>query len=506
MKKTIIAIAALLAAAIAFAQTGAPAGFNYQAVPRKSDGAAFAPGTTLKVRFQIRENNADGPVRFAEIQSLIVNQQGAVSAVVGAGNALSGQPHDMNGIHWGGNPYFLAVSVDANSNGTFETNENFGASQLMSVPYALYAAESGSSLPGPEGPQGPQGDKGDPGPQGPKGDKGDPGPAGPQGPKGDQGAPGPEGPPGPGGIGGSGTAGYLSRFSGNSTLTNSVIFEQNGKVGIGTTDMGLSKLWVAGNAGIDGKLYFGDDAQLFGNANELILHYGQSFRPWGNDVALGNFNYRWRLYASSIISDGSIDFGSGRIIGPSTGSNIVCNANFNPAYDNTRQLGTAANRWMSVWAVDGSINTSDARFKRDIQPLSYGLKDLMQLRPVSFSWKDSREDDKRRIGFIAQDLQSVLPEVVRDREWVAPEKDGGGGEWKPVERLGVAYSEIIPVTVAAIQEQQGLIEQQARTIAAQQQAIEALQNEKTAIEARVKALEEAIRTMVPGKQPLQNGQ
>ncbi len=467
MKKTIFLALVLLSGLFLHAQTGAPAGFNYQALPRKSDGSIFAPGSTLKLRFQIRENSADGLLRFAETQTLTVNQQGAVGAIIGAGNAVSGQPHDMSGINWGLAAHFLAVSVDANGNGAFEANENFGASQLMSVPYALYAAESGSSLPGQEGPQGPKGDKGDPGPQGPQGEKGD------------------TGDPGPGGVGGSGAAGYLPRFFDPTTLTNSAIFEQNGKVGIGTTDMGLSKLRVAGNVGLDGKIYFGDAAQLFGNANELILHYGQSFRPWGNDVSLGNTNYRWRLYASSIISDGSIDFGSGRIIGPSSGFTIVCNAHFNPAYDNTRQLGASSNRWMSVWAVDGSINTSDARLKRDIQPLAYGLNDLMKLRPVSYFWKDGQEGDKRRIGFIAQELQTVLPEVVRDREWAPAEKDGGTGAWKPTERLGVAYSEIIPVTVAAIQEQQVQIE-------ALKTENEILKAKNIDMDARLKAIEAAL--------------
>ncbi|MCK6695075.1 MAG: hypothetical protein L6Q97_23630, partial [Thermoanaerobaculia bacterium] len=277
MKKTIWLALVFLSAISLYAQTGAPAGFNYQAVPRKSDGSVFTPGSTLKLRFQIRENSADGLLRFAETQTLTVNPQGAVGAVIGAGNAVSGQPHDMSGINWGLAAHFLAVSVDMNGNGVFEANENFGASQLMSVPYALYAQKSASNIPGPEGPEGPQGPQG---PQGPKGDKGE---------KGD---PGPQGPPGPGGVGGSGVAGYLPRFSDPATLASSVIFEQNGKVGIGTTDMGLSKLWVAGNVGLDGKIYFGDAAQLFGNANELILHYGQSFRPWGSDVSLGNANYR----------------------------------------------------------------------------------------------------------------------------------------------------------------------------------------------------------------------
>lgn len=473
MKKTLFALLLIWAAtSYLCAQPGAPKGFSYQAVPRKADGSDFDPGTMLKVRFQIREDGANGPIRFAEDQNLSVNPQGAVSATVGFGSPLAGQPHELGLVNWGENLYFLAVSVDLNGNGSFEANENFGATQMVSVPYALYAAESGSSLPGPPGPEGPMG---------PEGPKGDPGPAGPQGP------------PGPGGIGGSGTSGYLPLFSGNTTLTSSTVYENNGKIGIGTTDMGLSKLWVAGNAGIDGKLYFGDAAQLFGTNNDLVFYYGQSFRPVANDMALGTSGQRWKVYATNLILDSYIDFGNGKIIGPDGGANLECSANFNPSYDNTRQLGTSALRWTGLWATDGTINTSDARTKRDIQPSPYGLNELMNLRPVSFYWKDAPTGDRRRIGFVAQELQTVLPEVVRDKEWVVTDEATGAGEWKSAERLGVAYVEIIPVAVAAIQEQQKQIEDLRAENDLLRSQNEALLHQAADFEARLQAIEQTVQ-------------
>lgn len=155
-----------------------------------------------------------------------------------------------------------------------------------------------------------------------------------------------------------------------------------------------------------------------------------------------------------------------------------------PLQDNTYDLGTPSRRWGEVWAVDGTINTSDARLKRDVKALPYGLKDIMQLRPVSYFWKDGHEGDRRRIGFVAQELQTVLPEVVRDREWQVTDLEKGTGAWKATERLGVAYVEIIPVTVAAIQEQQQIIEEQAMKI----KVLEAINKH---FEARLQALETA---------------
>ncbi len=84
---------------------------------------------------------------------------------------------------------------------------------------------------------------------------------------------------------------------------------------------------------------------------------------------------------------------------------------------------------------------SDARLKRDVTTLSNALAVVSQLRGVSYRWKDSGEahgrDDRVHLGFIAQEIGAVLPEVV---------KQGGDGYYT------VSYMEIVPVLAEAIHE------------------------------------------------------
>lgn len=58
-------------------------------------------------------------------------------------------------------------------------------------------------------------------------------------------------------------------------------------------------------------------------------------------------------------------------------------------------------------------NHSDERLKTNIQELPYGLEQILQLRPVSFDWKDS---EKSSFGFIAQEVQKIFPEIVSEDE------------------------------------------------------------------------------------------
>ena len=58
-----------------------------------------------------------------------------------------------------------------------------------------------------------------------------------------------------------------------------------------------------------------------------------------------------------------------------------------------------------------STIASDARLKENVEDLNYGLKDVLDIRPVSFDWKDKR-DGQHDIGVIAQEIEKIIPEVV----------------------------------------------------------------------------------------------
>jgi hypothetical protein len=117
---------------------------------------------------------------------------------------------------------------------------------------------------------------------------------------------------------------------------------------------------------------------------------------------------------------------------------------FAPVLDNSTQLGSLTNRWTVVYAVNGTVQTSDGRLKKDINDIPYGLNSILKLRPVTFKWKEGNQNVN--LGLIAQDVQKVIPEVVD----VGDDKD---------KTLGLNYSELIPVLVSAIKEQQKEIEE-----------------------------------------------
>lgn len=93
--------------------------------------------------------------------------------------------------------------------------------------------------------------------------------------------------------------------------------------------------------------------------------------------------------------------------------------------------------YLSTNATSWTAN-SDSRLKNIISPINNALDKLSVLNPVIYSWK-SDNTNKENIGLIAQDVESVFPQVIDTN------KDGF---------LGVRYTELVPVLVAAIKEQQ----------------------------------------------------
>lgn len=155
------------------------------------------------------------------------------------------------------------------------------------------------------------------------------------------------------------------------------------------------------------------------------------------------------------ITGGNLSFGSVETLADAGANTISANSTFVPSSDNVRDLGTSALRWNEVWATDGTINTSDLREKKNVEDLKYGLKEIMQLRPVKFQWNNAKSAEDK-FGVIAQEIQKVLPQVVKDHEYRMNE-ESGAVEKVPAARLGVMYADIIPVLIKGIQEQQKTI-------------------------------------------------
>jgi hypothetical protein len=96
-----------------------------------------------------------------------------------------------------------------------------------------------------------------------------------------------------------------------------------------------------------------------------------------------------------------------------------------------------------IWAAGAYTNGSDERLKDDITTLNDGLNVVSQLRPVTFKYKpDYSRDQNVQTGFIAQELQAAL-EGKNYLEGIVQ----AGPEY-----LNVAYQNIIPILVKAIQE------------------------------------------------------
>ena len=162
----------------------------------------------------------------------------------------------------------------------------------------------------------------------------------------------------------------------------------NGFVGINNAAPGY-RFDVTGNSRINGNL----GVQTVPNTRTI-----QCGSTQGALIGIGSAEY---------IQDGGINL-------------LAFNENIIPVSDNGWSNGNSTNRWTAVWAVDGTINTSDARDKTNVRDLNYGMKEIMQLHPVKFNWKNNA-DAGDKLGVIAQEIQKVLPEVVRDWEYQVDE-------------------------------------------------------------------------------------
>lgn len=120
----------------------APQSFNYQAVARDASGNILA-NTAVSIRISVHQGSSTGTIVYSESFAANTNQFGLFTLNIGQGAIESGL---FGVINWGAGNYWMQVEMDPLGGTNFT---DMGASQLLSVPFALYSDQSGT--PGPTG-------------------------------------------------------------------------------------------------------------------------------------------------------------------------------------------------------------------------------------------------------------------------------------------------------------------------------------------------------------------
>jgi hypothetical protein len=178
MKKFYTLLLFLFATVSILAQ--APEKMSYQAVLRDASNTLLT-NQEVGMQISILQSTATGTAVYVETQTVTSNINGLVTLEIGTGSVVSG---DFKTIDWSTDNYFIKTETDPAGGITYTIT---GTSQLMSVPFAMYAKTSGDGA-GPIGPQGLAGNDGATGASGPQGLAGNDGVTGPQGLAGNGGA------------------------------------------------------------------------------------------------------------------------------------------------------------------------------------------------------------------------------------------------------------------------------------------------------------------------------
>ena len=265
------------------------------------------------------------------------------------------------------------------------------------------------------------------------------------------------------------TASNKLQFRTNSS--DRMIIDSSGNVGIGTTTP-YGKLDVAGSIRLqsDNQIYFGATASIpywnVGVENTTNNNFeiaGVSYYSGDRDILLkpvnnGNVGINTTNPTSKLEVSGTINFNDsgdkGFICSPAQGTfslgdiDEVSGGGYLKGTGDDMEWYNSGNKKFKV-DLNGTVTASgdmiaygspsDKRLKENIKPIESALDKAMKLQGVTFDWKesDSLLDIKEDIGFIAQDVQKVVPELVRENA------DG---------MLSMRHQGIAPILLEAIKE------------------------------------------------------
>jgi hypothetical protein len=141
---------------------------------------------------------------------------------------------------------------------------------------------------------------------------------------------------------------------------------------------------------------------------------------------------------------------SGLLLGTRSGSAIIgtlgpTNLTFNPDGGSVTVGSLGTGTVFSNGGVLTNTPASDERLKDDIEDLEYGLNEILKLRPVSYNWKNDNINQGKQFGFIAQEVQEIMPDLIKEFTINEDEEE--------VVRLGLEKEGIYAALVNAVKEQ-----------------------------------------------------
>ena len=247
--------------------------------------------------------------------------------------------------------------------------------------------------------------------------------------------------------------------------TTALTIDTSQNVGIGTTSPAY-KLDVVGSLNVTADSFYrigaGTDRYIqYRTANSDILYSFASGYFYRQDI--GNSNHSWFTANTERMR---IDSGGTLLVGqttnPATGTVVIkvpnpsgngVNAqmasNTGTAYpwSNYNASGTYVGGMTSTSSATGFPTSSDKRLKKNIEDAPSAIDKILTAQVVSHDWID--DDAHVEYGFVAQDLQSIIPQAVME----GTDKEDGSINMP----WGVDYSKIVPLLTKAIQEQQTII-------------------------------------------------
>lgn len=137
-QRFLLSLLFLVAVVLSVAAQGVPQGINYQCIVRNNQSGAPVTNQTVTIVFAIRNGTPNGPVDYQEKHTGSTNDFGLVNLVVGRGLP---QVSNFSNIDWGAGSKYLTVLLETAPN----VFDEIGNSELLSVPYALFAQNGGGS-------------------------------------------------------------------------------------------------------------------------------------------------------------------------------------------------------------------------------------------------------------------------------------------------------------------------------------------------------------------------